>query len=81
MEMTPNAANVNEYVRIVQDKSLMRQVATAAANITAMVQKGGASAGDMLESAEQKVYAIRRGRGAQSRVPVSHTSRAIPTRY
>ena len=72
MEMTPTAANVNEYVRIVQDKSLMRQVATAAANITAMVQKGGASAGDMLESAEQKVYAIRRGRGAQSMVPVSH---------
>ena len=80
MEMTPTAANVNEYVRIVQDKSLMRQVATAAANITAMVQKGGASAGDMLESAEQKVYAIRRGRGAQSMVPVSHILQDVMTR-
>ena len=71
MEVTPTAANVGEYVKIVRDKALMRQVATAAANITAMVQEGGASAGDMLESAEQKVYAIRRGRSAQSMVPVS----------
>ena len=71
MEVTPTAANVNEYVKIVRDKALMRQVATAAANITAMVQEGGAAAGDMLESAEQKVYAIRRGRSAQSMVPVS----------
>ena len=71
MEVTPTAANVNEYVKIVRDKALMRQVATAAANITAMVQEGGATAGDMLESAEQKVYAIRRGRSAQSMVPVS----------
>ena len=66
MEVTPTSANVGEYVKIVRDKALMRQVATAAANITAMVQEGGASAADMLESAEQKVYAIRRGR----RLPV-----------
>ena len=71
MEVTPTSANVGEYVKIVRDKALMRQVATAAANITAMVQEGGASAADMLESAEQKVYAIRRGRSAQNMVTVS----------
>lgn len=71
MEVTPTSANVGEYVKIVRDKALMRQVATAAANITAMVQEGGASAADMLESAEQKVYAIRRGRSAQNMVPIS----------
>ena len=80
MEVTPTSANVNEYVKIVRDKALMRQVATAAANITAMVQEGGASAGDMLESAEQKVYAIRRGRSGQSMVPVSQVLQDVMSR-
>ena len=70
MEVTPTSANVMEYVRIVQDKSLMRQVAQAAGSITAMVQEGGGAAGDMLEAAEQQIYAIRRGRSAQGMVTV-----------
>ena len=70
MEVTPTSANVMEYVRIVRDKALMRQVASAAAGITAMVQEGAGSAGDMLESAEQSVYAIRRGRNAQGMTTV-----------
>ncbi|NLU23807.1 MAG: replicative DNA helicase [Clostridiales bacterium] len=71
MEITPTSANVMEYVKIVQDKALMRSVAVAASEITAMVQEGTGTAGDMLESAEQKIYAIRRGRGAQSMVTIS----------
>ena len=71
MEVTPTSANVMEYVRIVRDKALLRAVALAAADITAMVQDGAGSAGDMLESAEQKIYAIRRGRSAQNMVPIS----------
>lgn len=71
MDVTPTSANVMEYVKIVLDKSLMRQVAAAAGSITAMVQEGNGDAGDMLESAEQKVYAIRRGSSAQNMVTVS----------
>ncbi len=71
MEVTPTSANVLEYARIVREKALMRSVATAAAEITAMVTEGGAGAQDMLESAEQKVYAIRRGRNAQNMVSIS----------
>ena len=71
MEVTPTSANVMEYVRIVREKALMRSVASAAAEITAMVQEGTGAAGDMLESAEQKVYAIRRGRNAQNMVSVN----------
>ena len=71
MDVTPTSANVMEYVKIVLDKSLMRQGAAAAGSITAMVQEGNGDAGDMLESAEQKVYAIRRGRSAQNMVTVS----------
>ena len=36
------------------------------AEITAMVQEGTGAPGDVLEAAEQKIYAIRRGRSAQS---------------
>lgn len=71
MEVTPTSANVMEYVSIVREKALMRSVASAAAEITAMVQEGTGAAGDMLESAEQKVYAIRRGRNAQNMVSVN----------
>ena len=71
MEVTPTSANVMEYVRIVREKALMRSVAVAASEITAMVQEGGGAAGDMLESAEQKVYAIRRGRNAQNMVTIN----------
>ncbi|MBP3493988.1 MAG: replicative DNA helicase [Oscillospiraceae bacterium] len=71
MEVTPTSANVLEYARIVREKALMRSVASAAAEITAMVQEGSGAAGDVLESAEQKVYAIRRGRNAQNMVTIS----------
>ena len=70
MEVTPTSANVMEYAKIVRDKALMRAVATAAGDITAMVQEGTGSAGDLLEAAEQKIYAIRRGRNAQSMVTI-----------
>ena len=70
MEVTPTSANVLEYVRMVREKSLMRSVATAASEITALVQEGG-TAGDVLEAAEQKIYAIRRGRSSQNMVSIS----------
>ena len=77
MDVTPTSANVMEYVQIVLDKSLMRQVASAAGSISAMVLDGAGDAGDMLEAAEQKGYAIRRGRSAQDMVPVSMVLEAV----
>ena len=71
MELTPTTANVMEYVKMVQEKSLMRAVATAAADITAMVQEGTGTAAELLESAEQKIYAVRRGRSSQNMVTIS----------
>jgi len=68
MEITPTSANVMEYVSIVRDKALLRGVAQAASEITALVQEGHGEAGDILELAEQKVYAVRRGQSAQDMV-------------
>ena len=70
MEITPTSANVMEYAAIVRDKALMRGVAQAAAEITAMVQEGVGDAAEILEAAEQKVYAVRRGQSAQDMVPL-----------
>ena len=70
MEVTPTAANVLEYVRLVKDKALLRDLASAAADITAMVQEGTGAAGDVLERAEQKIYAVRQGRNAQNMVTI-----------
>ena len=70
MEITPTSANVMEYAAIVQDKALLRSVAQAAGEITALVQEGVGEAGEILEASEQKIYAIRRGRSAQEMVPL-----------
>ena len=71
MEITPTSANVMEYVKIIRDKSLLRALAKAAGEITAMVQEGLGEARDILEASEQKVYAIRRGNGSQELTPVA----------
>ena len=65
MELTPTSANVLEYADIVRDKALLRSVASVAGDITAMVQDGAGGAGGILDAAEQKIYAVRRGRSAQ----------------
>ncbi len=69
MEVTPTCANVMEYVRLVREKALLRSVAAAAAGDHRHGAGGGRQRpGDMLEAAEQQIYAVRRGRSAQSMV-------------
>lgn len=41
MEITPTAANVKEYIRIVKDKALLRRIAETAGELTTLVQEGG----------------------------------------
>ena len=53
MEITPTSANVMEYVEIVREKALLRSVAQAAAEITALVQTGVGDATRILMEAEQ----------------------------
>ena len=70
MEVTPTSANVMEYAGIIRDKALLRSMAKAAGDIAAMVQEGVGTAGDLLSAAEQKIYAIRQGRGSQEMATV-----------
>ena len=55
---------------IVRDKALLRGVAQAAGEITVLVQEGIGEAAAILEAAEQKIYAVRRGQSAQDMVPL-----------
>ena len=71
MDTTPTAANVGEYVAIIKDKTLLRRIAETAGDMTAMVQQGTDSGQDVLEAAEQRIYAIRQGRSSRGLTPIS----------
>ncbi len=71
MEITPTAANVKEYVRIVKDKALLRRISDTAGDLTKLVQEGGETAHAVLDLAEQRIYAIRQGRNTQGLEPLS----------
>ena len=66
MEITPTAANVKQYAQIVHDKALLRNLSEAASEIVETVYEGTGSAQDMLEAAEKKIYALRRGNTNES---------------
>ena len=61
----PTAANAKQYAQIVADKSLLRQIAQAATDISGIVSDELGSAQSILDAAEQKIYAIRNGRSNQ----------------
>ena len=66
MEITPTAANVKQYAQIVRDKSLLRGLSTAASDIVDTVYEGVGTAQDILEAAEKRIFAIRRGNAVDS---------------
>ena len=71
MDTTPTAANVKEYIGILKDKTLLRRVAETAGELTVLIQQGTETGQDVLEAAEQRIYAIRQGRAAQGLTPIS----------
>ena len=66
MEITPTAANVARYANIVREKSMLRGLGQAAADITEMVYTEVGTPAEMLESAEKKIYALRKGEHGES---------------
>ena len=72
MDTTPTAATVVEYIGILKDKTLLRRVAEAAGDLTALIQQGTETGQDILEAAEQRIYAIRQGRAARGLIPISN---------
>ena len=61
MEITPTAANAVRYASIVREKAMLRSLSQAGVDITEMVQEQVGTPAEMLESAEKKIYALRKG--------------------
>ena len=66
MDITPTAANAVRYAGIVRDKAMLRGLAQAADEIADTVQSQVGTPQEMLESAEKKIYALRKGERGDS---------------
>ena len=71
MNVTPTAANVMEYVNIVRDMALLRQIAETGESISAMAYEANGQAQDILEAAEKRIYDIRSDRNVRGLEPLS----------
>jgi len=59
MDITPTAANVELYIKIVKDKALLRALGEASGEISDLVIRGEGEAEELVEVAEQKIYSVR----------------------
>lgn len=66
MEITPTAAHAARYAGIVRDKALLRSLAAAAADIGETVYEGVGAPSEILEAAEKKIFALRKGERGDS---------------
>ncbi len=71
MNVTPTAANVLDYCAIVRDQALLRNLGTAAGEISDLVYSGTGEAESALTLAEQKVYALRKDRTVGGLLPLN----------
>ena len=73
MQITPTAANAVRYAGIVKDKAMLRGLADAASDITETVYSQVGSPEEILENAEKKIYALRKGERGDSLEHISTT--------
>ena len=66
MQITPTAANAVRYANIVREKAMLRGLGDASAEISEMVYSQVGTPGEILESAEKKIYALRKGERTDS---------------
>ncbi len=66
MEITPTAANAARYAKIVREKAMLRELGQAGVDITQMVNEQVGTPEEILESAERKIYALRKGERGDS---------------
>ena len=73
MEITPTAANAVRYAKIVKDKAMLRALSDASTSIHQMVEEQVGTTSEILEAAEKKIYAIRKGERGDSLEPIGVT--------
>ena len=65
-QSVPSAANVENYCKIVREKYFLRSLITVSSGIIGDATDSGAQADRILDSAEQKIYDIRKGKSTGS---------------
>ena len=66
MDITPTAAHAVRYANIVKDKAMLRGLAGAASDISETVYSQVGTPAEILENAEKKIYALRKGERGES---------------
>ena len=66
MQITPTAANAVRYAGIVREKAMLRGLADASQDISQMVYTQVGTPSEILETAEKKIYALRKGERTDS---------------
>lgn len=66
MDITPTASNAVRYANIVREKAMLRGLVKAADEISETVYSQKGTPAEMLESAEKKIYALRKGETGDS---------------
>ena len=58
----PTAANIDEYIKIVEEKSLRRKLIAEATDIASIGYTSSESIGDLLDKAEKKIFSVVKNR-------------------
>ncbi|MBR0412749.1 MAG: replicative DNA helicase [Eubacterium sp.] len=61
-QIVPSAANVEKYAQIVKEQFYLRKLIAVSQDIIDQATGGGADAAQLLDSAEQQIYDIRKGK-------------------
>ena len=77
MEITPTAANAVRYANIVREKAMLRDLADASTDISQMVQDQVGTPSEILETAEKKIFALRKGERGDSLEHIGVTLRKV----
>lgn len=73
-QLVPSISHVESYAKIVRDKYDLRTLMQAARNILSDASAGEQDASLLLDSAEQRIYDIRRGKSTQGLQSVRETA-------
>jgi replicative DNA helicase len=70
-ELLPTTANMEAYAKIVEEKYYVRSLISIADDIIENTHSSHQDAKTLLDSAEQKIFEIRKGKDSQGLIPIS----------
>ena len=85
LDAIPSAAHAGHYLKIIQEKAILRRLIAIAAKITIRCYDGGEEAVEVLDEAEKQIFDIAQYRGGQGFVRIGdlikHSIETVETLY